>query len=72
MSEVVAEGGAHPEQLTFVRKARGLEAHKGGALITPGDPQDACIASWLSGATDFTACASALGYPKFPSDASAE
>jgi hypothetical protein len=72
MSTVVAGGGAHPELLTFVRKARGLEAHKGGTLITPGDPQDICITSWLAGKTDVMACANALGYPKFPSDASTE
>ena len=72
MSEVVASHGAHPELLTFVRKARGLEAHKGGALITPGDDQDVCITSWLSGQTDTTACANAFGYPNFPQDASVE
>jgi hypothetical protein len=72
MSAVVAAHGAHPELLTFVRKARGLEAHKGGVLITPGDDQDECITSWLAGSTDITACANALGYPMFPTDASAE
>jgi hypothetical protein len=45
MSAVVAGHGEHPELLTFVRKARGLEAHKGGVLITPGDEQDVCITS---------------------------
>ena len=53
-----------------MRKARGLEAHKGGALITPGDAQDICITSWLAGNTDMTACGNALGYPMFPQDAS--
>jgi hypothetical protein len=72
MSEVVAGHAAHPELLTFVRKARGLEAHKGGVLITPGDDQDECIVSWLAGQTDTIACANALGYPMFPQDASAE
>jgi hypothetical protein len=72
MSQVVADHGAHPELLTFVRKARGLEAHKGGTLITPGDPQDVCITSWLAGQTDQTACANALGYPMFPQDAAVE
>jgi hypothetical protein len=56
MSEVTQSNGAHPELLTFVRKARGLEAHKGGVLITPGDVQDICITSWLAGHTDTTAC----------------
>jgi hypothetical protein len=72
MSTVVADHGAHPELLTFVRKARGLEAHKGGVLITPGDDQDVCITTWLAGQTDVTACANAIGYPMFPQDASLE
>ncbi|HEY5145817.1 MAG TPA: hypothetical protein VII82_03590 [Polyangiaceae bacterium] len=72
MSEVVAGHGLHPELLTFVRKARGLEAHKGGTLIVAGDDQDVCITSWLAGQTDITACANALGFPIFPQDASVE
>lgn len=73
MSEVYQSGGAHPELLTFVRKARGLEAHKGGALITPGDPQDICITSWLAGKTNMTACFQAQTYPMIPQpDASVE
>ncbi len=73
MSEVVATHGQHPELLTFVRKARGIEAHKGGKLITPGDDQDVCITSWLAGKTDPTACANAIGQPQFPTpDASTE
>jgi len=66
MSEVVAGKGAHPELLTFVRKARGLEAHKGGTLIEPGDDQDVCITSWLAGQTDLVSCANAIGYPLLP------
>jgi hypothetical protein len=73
MSAVVAGGGAQPNLLTFVRKARGLEAHKGGQLIVPGDDQDRCIVSWLAGATDTGACGTALSYPVFPTlDASTE
>lgn len=56
MSSVVQGKGQHPELLTFVRKARGTEAHKGGALIVPGDSQDRCITSWLAGTTDVAAC----------------
>ena len=66
MSTVVAGGGLHPELLTFVLKARGTESHKGGALITPGDPQDVCITSWLAGSTNTMACATAIGFPMFP------
>ena len=61
MSAVIQGKGAHPELLTFVRKARGTEAHKGGTLITPGDSQDTCITSWLAGQTDTAACDSS--YP---------
>lgn len=66
MSEVVKAQAKDPELLTFVRKARGTEAHKGGQLITPGDDQDKCIVSWLAGTTDTTACNNALKYPIFP------
>jgi hypothetical protein len=66
MSAVVASHGADPDLLTFVRKARGEEAHKGGALIMPGDDQDVCITSWLAGATNTIACASAISEPAFP------
>ena len=71
--------GCHPELLTFVRKARGTEAHKGGALISAEgidgnpDPQDVCIVTWLEGQTNTQACSKALAIPNFPiPDASAE
>lgn len=64
MSAVVDGNGAHPEWLTFVRKARGMENHKGGALVTPGDAQDQCITSWLAGNTNAGACLQATN--KFP------
>jgi hypothetical protein len=63
MSAVVHGHGAQPNLLTFVRKARGTESHKGGALIKPGDDQDKCIASWLKGAVDDDACTNALKTP---------
>jgi hypothetical protein len=72
MSVVVAGGGQHPELLTFVRKARGIETHKGGKLITPGDAQDICITSWLQGSTKTDQCATAVGIPSFSADASTE
>ncbi|HEX4514457.1 MAG TPA: hypothetical protein VH054_12995 [Polyangiaceae bacterium] len=59
MSDVVTAGGASPDRLTFVRKARGTEAHKGGSLMQAGDPEDACITSWLAGHTDAAGCAAA-------------
>jgi ABC-type amino acid transport substrate-binding protein len=63
MSQVVASGGANPERLTFVRKARGLEAHKGGAVIAAGDSRDRCITSWLQGHADAASCTAALSLP---------
>jgi len=66
MSEVIANRGRDPELLTFIRKARGTEAHKGGAPVVPGDDQDVCMTSWLSGRTNLTACGNALGLPQFP------
>lgn len=56
MSTVVQTHATNPELLTFIRKARGLESHKGGHLVTPGDPQDICMVSWLAGNTDMMAC----------------
>jgi hypothetical protein len=66
MSAVVVDNGQDPDLLTFVRKARGEESHKGGALIMPGDDQDRCITSWLEGATDTSACGNAISEPNFP------
>jgi len=63
MSQVVASGGANPEQLTFLAKALGIQAHKGGAVIAPGDPRDVCITSWLKGHADAASCTAALSLP---------
>jgi hypothetical protein len=60
MAAVVADGGAHPERLSLVRKARGLEHHKGGTLIHAGDDSDLCLASWLAGETRSDVCLRAL------------
>jgi hypothetical protein len=59
MSSVVSGGGQDPELLTFIRKARGMESHKGNELVVPGDPQDLCMTSWLTGTTDLASCACA-------------
>jgi hypothetical protein len=56
MSAVVAAGGADPQRLTMVRKARGTESHKGGQIWTQGDDSDTCLTSWLAGAADEGAC----------------
>jgi hypothetical protein len=63
MKVVVEEDGAHPERLTLVRKSRGTEHHKGGALVMVGDAQDRCLTSWLAGAVDESACTAALATP---------
>ena len=62
-SRVVIDHGAHPERLTLVRKARGTESHKGGALMQQGDVQDVCITSWLAGSTDVASCDAARAIP---------
>jgi len=67
MSNVIQGKGQYPQLLTFVRKGRGEESHKGGALIVPGDAQDLCIADWLQGVPnpdDYAAtCTQALATP---------
>ncbi len=59
-TKVVTEKGAHPERLTLVRKARGLEAHLGGTLFVAGDDEDACFVSWLGGTTNEAICTRAI------------
>ena len=56
MSAVVRDHGLDPQRLTMVRKARGLEKHKGGLLFETGDDQDRCLVSWVGGAIDRAAC----------------
>jgi hypothetical protein len=56
MSAVIADGGASPERLSLVRKARGLEHHKGGAPFVTGDDADLCMTSWLAAETNTAAC----------------
>lgn len=64
LSQVVRDGGAHPERLTIVRKGRGQEHHKGGMLLKEGDQRDKCLVSWLAGKLDEAAC---LEVKRFPS-----
>jgi hypothetical protein len=58
MTEVAS--GGDPSLLTMVRKARGTEAHKGGALWSQGDDSDTCLTSWLGGHASAAACQRAL------------
>jgi hypothetical protein len=62
ISQVVADGGANPERLTMVRKARGTEHHRPGPIIKEGDDADRCLTSWLAGKLDKTACKNAASF----------
>ena len=60
MNDVVADHGADPERLTMVRKARGVEAHKGGTIWATGSDGDTCLTSWLAAEVNPTACANGM------------
>ena len=60
MTAVVQDGGANPERLTMIRKARGTESHKGNAIWNEGDDSDVCVTSWLASNIDKGACARAI------------
>lgn len=51
--------GAPVTGLTLVRKARGAEAHKGGAPFPSGTVGDRCLVSWLEGQVDQASCSEA-------------
>lgn len=62
MSQVVQSGGANPDVLTLVQKARNEQEHKGGKVWAAGSPDDLCVAQWLADqATTAATCKSALG-----------
>lgn len=44
--------GEDPGILTFMRKPRLTEKHKGGRLWNQGDPGDLCMVKWLQGVPD--------------------
>jgi hypothetical protein len=50
-------------ELTLVRKARGAEAHDGGAPFTADGPGERCLVSWLAGRVDSAACEDELRAP---------
>lgn len=66
LSKVWLEGGGGAGRLTLVRKARGREAHKGGAVFQEGDAGDRCLLAWLSGRIDVEACETAAELPTSP------
>jgi hypothetical protein len=43
----VDDDGQSADQLLVVEKALGVEAHKGGQIVTQGSPGYNCIAGWL-------------------------
>lgn len=49
MDKAVADNGNSKENLLVLRKARGIEGHKGGAIVTKGTPADDCLLGWLGG-----------------------
>jgi hypothetical protein len=54
MRAVVQQGGAGVERLTFVRKGRGAEDHKGNKRLNADS--DLCVTSWLANHVDEDAC----------------
>lgn len=56
LQQVIREGGAQPDRLTFMRKAREHETHKGGKPINDGDQADICLQSWLQSKVSTDAC----------------
>ena len=66
MTAVVQSGGAQPERLTMIRKARGLESHKGNQIWKEGDDADVCVTSWLASNVDQGACQRALQGVEIP------
>jgi len=49
MSQAAADFGQSAEQLLLMEKARGVEGHKGGVVVTPGSAGDDCLLGWLRG-----------------------
>jgi hypothetical protein len=57
-TQAVTDGTGDPESLLILQKARGIEAHKGGAVVAIGSPGDNCIYGWLRGDPSATVAAS--------------
>ena len=54
---------ADPNQLSLVRKTRGIEHHKGGQRARTGDSLDRCIVLWLTGKFDPNPCIEVANAP---------
>jgi len=60
---VVAQG-ADPNQLSLLRKPRGIEKHKGGELMRTGDALDRCLVLWLTHMADPAPCEQVRDTPR--------
>ena len=49
MDKAAEDFGQSAEKLLVLQKARGVEGHKGGTIVTQGTPGDDCILGWLRG-----------------------
>lgn len=49
IAKAVEDFGQSAEELVIVRKARGVESHKGGKVVNEQDAGDRCILGWLRG-----------------------
>ncbi len=67
MREVVQAGGAGVERLTFIRKGRGNEDHKGNKRFNADS--DLCVTTWLANHVDGDACRRAGCFASKVSDA---
>jgi hypothetical protein len=64
MADVVRERGRDPERLSLIRKARGTDLHKGGALTRPDHPLDRCLLAWIAGALAADDCTKVTDAPR--------
>jgi hypothetical protein len=60
MSGVVRDRGAGSDRLALIRKARGVDLHKGGVRMKLNDDLDRCLLSWLAGSISQPACEAAV------------
>ena len=68
LTSKVFAGYLDPHSLLLLRKPLGLERHKGGQVMSPGDNGDLCLSSWLTdgqeaGGVNFVACGKAAASP---------
>lgn len=64
LTQVVRDGGQRPERLSLIRKGRGIDTHKGAAMIKPGDDLDFCLLGWLAGVLIDSRCRSAAAFKR--------